>query len=56
MFISLSCDPANFPAQDLKMGKFSNNSLRLSVYQCETIISVFMKEQLSMEQAQNELL
>ena len=55
MFISLVCDPASFLVQGLKMGEFSNNSLRLNVYQCETVISVFMKNQFSMEQAQNEL-
>lgn len=55
MFISLGCHPASFLVQGLKMGKFSNNSLRLNVFQHETVISVFMKKQFSMEQAQNEL-
>lgn len=36
------------------MSEFSN-SLTLNVYRRETVISVFMKKQFKMEQAQNQL-
>lgn len=55
MFMSLVCDPVSIPPQGLKMCEFSNNSLRLNVYQCEAVISVFMKKQFSGEQAEKEL-